>query len=368
MTHPPAPATDDSSWFVPEPLDDAPSDVLAARALEAFAAATGHPITGANLGQDEPDEAPLFADVAALLDGTMPEPPRPELMVCSDGAALFYRSQLNHVYGDPESGKTWVCLAAVATDLQAGKRAAVIDVDHNGVAATVTRLLDLGAPTSALRDPDRFRYSEPEDGAQLRQVVLALVEWQPDVVVLDSLGEVLPLFDASSNSPDDFTRVHALVMKPLARAGAAVLAIDHLAKSESSRAMGATGTAAKKRAIGGVSLRVTVGTAFAPGRGGSCYLAISKDRHGGLRARRPGTGDKEPLAAVFRLHDDASFALYAPKPDERDPALMAPPEDVAAIAAMDPPPTSVKGARDRLGWNMQRTVNAMRDWRQSQPS
>jgi len=360
----PASTTDDESWFTPDPFDDATADALSARALAAFGAVAG--AGPAPLVED--DEPPLFADVAALLDGTMPEPPRPDLMVCSDGAALFYRSQLNHVYGDPESGKTWVCLAAVATDLQAGNRAAVIDVDHNGVGATVNRLLDLGAPTSALRDPDRFLYSEPEDGAQLRQVVLALVEWRPDVVVLDSLGEILPLFDASSNSPDDFTRVHALVMKPLARAGAAVLAIDHLAKSESSRAMGATGTAAKKRAIGGVSLRVTVGTAFAPGRGGSCYLAISKDRHGGLRQHRTDAAGKEPLAAVFRLHADASFALYAPKPDDRDPALSAPPADVAAVDALDPPPRNDRDARARLGWGMQRTVNAMRDWRSSQGS
>ncbi|WP_265521300.1 AAA family ATPase [Oerskovia flava] len=367
MTHSPAPPADEDSWFSPDTYDDPGDSALSDRALEAFVAATGLAADPQPAIEDDA-EPPLFADVAALLDGTMPEPPRPSLMVCSDGAALFYRGQLNHIYGDPESGKTWVCLAAAATDLDAGRRAAVIDVDHNGVASTVHRLLDLGAPAAALRDPDRFRYAEPEDGAQLVQVVRALAEWTPDTVVLDSLGEVLPMFGASSNSPDDFTRVHGLVMKPLARSGAAVLVIDHLAKGESSRAMGATGTAAKKRAIGGVSLRVTVGTAFAPGRGGSCYLAISKDRHGGLRQHRAGAGDKEPLAAVFRLNDDTTFALYAPKPDDRDPALAASAEDVAAVAALDPPPTAIKEARERLGWNMQRTVNAMRDWRQSDRS
>ena len=42
-------------------------------------------------------------------------------------------------------------------------------------------------------------------------------------------------------------------------------------------------TAAKRRAVGGVSIRVTIKEQFAPGRVGSAYLALNKDRHGGLR-------------------------------------------------------------------------------------
>jgi hypothetical protein len=64
--------------------------------------------------------------------------------------------------------------------------------------------------------------------------------------------------DCPSNSPDDFTIAHARVLKPLARAGACVIAIDHLAKNTESRAAGPTGTAAKRRAVGGVSLRVAL--------------------------------------------------------------------------------------------------------------
>ena len=62
------------------------------------------------------------------------------------------------------------------------------------------------------------------------------------MVILDSLGEILPLFRANSNSADDFTTVHAEVIKPLTRNGASVLVVDHLAKNADSRSFGPTGT------------------------------------------------------------------------------------------------------------------------------
>src|SRR5258705_3697449 len=64
-------------------------------------------------------------------------------------------------------------------------------------------------------------------------------------------------------------------LKPLAKAGAAVLAVDHLAKNADPRAQGPGGTAAKRRAIGGVSLRVKVKQPFTPGHGGSALLLVS---------------------------------------------------------------------------------------------
>jgi hypothetical protein len=333
-----------------------------------------YPVTGNDDGSALPVTAPpmsvtgntLWTDVASVLDGDGFTAPAPTILRRTDGNGVFYTAQANVVVGDPESGKTWIASAAVVESLCLGGRAVVLDLDHNGPHSTISRLLDMGAPESALRDPTRFRYTEPEDGAHLVAAVRDAVKWEPDVVVLDSLGEVIPLFGGSSNSPDDFTRVHALVIKPLTMAGACVIIIDHLAKNAESRAMGATGTAAKKRAVGGVMLRVTVADAFTPGRGGAAHLAIAKDRHGGLRAVSP-TGDKEPLAGTFRLVSEAdgtlSWAVHAPAGGDRNPAEAADPADVAALAELNPPPTSVRDARERMGWRMDRAAAAMRDFR-----
>lgn len=328
----------------------------------------GFPPMGAEPGTDtSPESHPLYTDIARMLEEGMPDPEAPDMLTRSDGVGMFYRGQVNLVFGDPESGKTWVALAAAAETLRDGGSALVLDLDHNGAKATIGRLLMLGAPITALSDLARFRYVEPEDDMHLIDVVADVIAWQPDVTVLDSIGELIPLFGLSSNSPDDFTMVHGRVMKPLAaKAGTALIAIDHLAKNSESRAQGATGTAAKRRAIGGTSLRVSISEPFSPGRGGSAALTIHKDRHGGLRAATPGT-DKEPLAAMFVLStvdDLTTWSLRAPADGERAPDQVPEAEDVAAVAALDPAPVTVEEARKRLGWRKARAAKAMRGWRE----
>ncbi len=330
-------------------------------------------VPGSRIGGTEPGTAGTvrYVDVAALLDGALPEPPAPDLLRRSDSNALFYAGQVNLLFGDPESGKTWVALAAVEEALREGGTALVVDLDHNGPAATLSRLVALGAPVAALRDPSRFLYCEPDDRIEMAAVVAHMAEWKPGVAVVDSIGELLPLFGSSSNSADEFTTVHTRVLKPLARTGAAVLAVDHLAKGQDSRAHGPGGTAAKRRAIGGVSIRVKVKDAFTPGHGGAAYLSVNKDRHGGLRAHCP-TGDREPLAGVFKLNAFTdgvlTWTVTAPADGERNPDETAPPGDVAAVNELDPPPSTVDDAQTRLRWNRQRTAHALKAWREQPAS
>ena len=104
------------------------------------------------------DEKPIYVDISALLDGTASKAPAPVLLRRTDNHHVFYKGQVNWLFGDPESGKTWVCLACAVEALDAGRRVVIIDLDHNGAASTVARLLALGAPEDKLRDPDVFRF------------------------------------------------------------------------------------------------------------------------------------------------------------------------------------------------------------------
>lgn len=302
-----------------------------------------------------------YGDVAALLAGELPPPPSPSILRRTDGQSMFYIAQVNLVFGEAESGKTWVAIGAIAEALVAGKRAAFIDIDHNGMQSIVTRLMSFGVPTETLSDLEKFRYKEPEDKLDLVHTVADLKAWRPHIVTVDSVGELLPMMGLNSNSPDDFTIAHSAVLKPLAMAGACVIAIDHVAKNAESKAAGPTGTAAKGRAVGGVMLRVTVKDQFTPGSGGSCYLNIKKDRHGGLRASSP-SGDKEPLAGTFKMFPDSSFAVFAPQQGERTPDA-APGVDLAELQAMDPAPASVRDVMDRLKWGSGRATLALRVYR-----
>ncbi len=315
--------------------------------------------------QDHEPRRPRYGDVANLIKYGIPDPPTPTCLRRNDGIGTFYAGQINSLFGEPESGKTWVGLAAVVEQINRGGKAAVIDLDHNGIGATVTRLLaTLGADQDRLGSLDHFRYAEPEDKAELMAVVQDLAQWSPHVVLLDSIGELLPALGLNSNSPDDFTIGHTAVLKPLARSGAAVIIIDHVAKNPEAAQRGPTGTAAKTRAVGGAMLRVSVKDAFAPGRGGSCYLTLTKDRHGGLRAATPST-DRQPLVGTFKLHPEGSehaYSVYAAEEGESGPGA-APATDIASLVDLDPPPESVRDVANRLSWGTDRARIALKAFR-----
>ncbi|WP_243074823.1 AAA family ATPase [Microbacterium sp. SS28] len=306
-----------------------------------------------------------YINVSDILERGDVKPPVPTVGRRSDGTGLFYREQANLVFGDPESGKTLIAQCAAADEMSMGRAALIIDLDHNGAAATISRLVSMGVDEAVLRDPDLFRYCQPEDADHLAVVVKEAVEWKPAIILLDSLGELLPMFGASSNSPDDFTRVHAAVIKPLTKSGAAVLVIDHLPKNRDSQSFGSTGTTAKKRAIGGTSLRVTVQEPFRPGIGGRAQVTLNKDRHGGLRAACP-TEDREPLAATFKLwneNGDILWRFIPPALGERPLAAGFVEQDVIELSELMPAPTSQRDIKERLGWGSTRAMDALREWR-----
>lgn len=306
----------------------------------------------------------IWADVAAFLADGIPEPPRPSTLRRDDGAALFYAGKVNVLFGDPESGKSWIAYAAAVQALGDGRKAAIIDVDHNGLPEVITRLMLLGAHPDALSDPERFRYTEPEDGATLRQAVADLQQWHASVAVVDSIGEILPMLGLSSNSPDEYTRGNREVLTAIAGAGTCVVAIDHLPKSDEARQRGATGTVAKKRAINGSSIRVTVRDQFAPGRGGSASLVIDKDRPGGLRATCPIDGKYQP-AGLFVMEPlpggGVSWHITAPRIGDARVGN----GDVAELDALDPPPRSQRDVKARMGWSSNRAMAALKAWRES---
>jgi hypothetical protein len=307
-------------------------------------------------------EAPLYGDVAALLAGGIPPPPAPVLLRRDDGNCLLYAGKVNVLFGDPECGKTWIALAAIVEVLNAGRRAAFIDLDHNGMAEVVNRLLMLGARPADLGDMDRFRYCEPEDGDLLVITVADLRRWRPAVAVVDSIGEVLPILGLSSNSPDDYTSANRRIMTPLATAGAAVVCIDHLPKDDAAREKGQTGTLAKRRTINGITLRVTVAEPFAPGQGGAASMTVAKDRPGGVRAHCPMIGKNQPAGRfVMEAQQDGTVRWHVTTP--REMPADAPDADIAELDGLDPPPQSQRDVQERLKWGSNRAMNALRRWR-----
>jgi hypothetical protein len=315
------------------------------------------------IGDGEPREQQLFGDVAALLAGGIPEPPAPTLLRREDGNALLYAGKINILFGDPESGKTWVALAAIVEALRDGGRATFVDLDHNGMAEIVSRLLLLGAKPADLSDLNRFRYAEPEDAEGLAQRIRALRAWRPDCAVVDSIGEALPMLGLSSNSPDDYTVMNRTVLTPLSTAGAAVVGIDHMPKDDDARKKGQTGTLAKRRTVNGVTLRVSVHETFAPGMGGSTSMTVTKDRPGGVRTHCPMVGKEQSAGRfVMKAYPDGSLRWFVTTPTASPEG--APDGDVAELDSLDPPPKSQRDVQERCGWGGTRALRALRKWRE----
>lgn len=330
----------------------------------------------ANRSPSGTPERSTFIDIGAILASGLPEPPRPSICRREDGLGLFYPGQTNTIFGDPESGKTWLALAAATETVHDGGTALIIDADHNGAEQTLSRLLGLGLTPHQLSDADTFRLAEPEDAEHLREIVREAVTWAPSVAIIDSIGEVLPILGLNSNSGDDYTTANRRVMAPLARAGSAVIAVDHLAKGAESRAAGPTGTHAKRRALGGTSLRVTMREPFAPGRGGCAALSIHKDRPGGLRGASPVSGRAEQPAGLFVMRQDADrLSWHITEPTEADalsdeelgtvrPRYRVTDRDVAEVDALpEGDRASVRKVASALGWGNDRATATLAQWR-----
>lgn len=291
-------------------------------------------------------DEPTYVDVGALLDGNL-QSPKPTLGVRSDGQPFIYPAAVNIIFGPPETGKT-LALSAIAADvLFSGGSALWIDIDHNGDEATIARFRSFGVPAKVLRDRARFRLATPEDKDEVLRVVKDSSVWKPTLVALDSVGELLPMFGANSNSDDEYTAVHRAVLSKMSTAGRAVVGIDHEAKGQASRNFGAGGAVAKKRAVDGVLLRASVRIPFTPGSGGKAVLTIVKDRHGGVRSISQRSGDREPIAATFELISDAatSWKFWAPNGAWSSPSGTL----IDQINALRPPPKSQRDVRSRMG-------------------
>lgn len=321
---------------------------------------------------DDPrsDEA-IFDNIAEWLDGDQ-KILTPTMLRRDDDANLFYRGKLNVLIGDPEASKTWIALAAIVVELRAGRRAMFVDADHNGKEGIIPRLILLGAPVDALRDRARFRYIEVADPEAYGQVVKSLDRWHPSVSVLDSHASIAEMHGYDDNSSGDMRRYNRTLTYPFTRNGGALILIDHMAKNETSRAHGGSGTLGKSAAYNGAVYRVSVKDEWSPATGGASILEVVKDRPGGVRANcaKPERG-KRAFAGTFRLHAPRpgeivqAWAIYTPG---RDAETNAEAELVGRIARLpEAERKSASKAQKALGARREAVQAAFKVYEAQQP-
>ena len=260
-------------------------------------------------GFNQPEQtswAPV--ELGPVLDGTQADPP-PSILSRTDGRALLYAGRVHALFGEPEACKGWLALAATAEALDGGDRVLYVDFEDSA-ASIVSRLVALGVPVDAIRE--RFAYVRPDE--PLQKAGRADLEAAADGVllaVLDGITEALSLHGLDLASNGDVAAWLDLLPRPLARAGAAVLTIDHVVKDRENRGRYAIGAQHKLAGVD-CAYSVTVIEPFGRGRDGRVKITVTKDRPGHVRAFAD-----EGRVAEARLcsHDDGTVTVTLEAPE-----------------------------------------------------
>lgn len=224
-----------------------------------------------------------IADVAALL-ATDLKPERALYLTRSDGLALLYAGKIHCLQAEPSSGKSWIAALAIAEVLELGGHAVCMDHEDTAV-GWLGRLLAIGCKPAAIAA--RFHYLQPVgahgpvERAQLNRL---LDDVNPDLVIIDGVGESLSRNGLSEDKADDILKWSDMLPRPIAATGATVLMIDHVAKDPEQRGRWARGSGAKLGAVDGATYQVKVVQPFSRKKAGGVKLVIAKDRPGGVGA------------------------------------------------------------------------------------
>jgi recombination protein RecA len=119
------------------------------------------------------------------------------------------KGRIIEIYGPESSGKTTVCLHAVAEVQKAGGTAAYVDAEHALDPAYAKRL---GV------DTDKLLISQPDSGEQALEVVETLVRSNAvDIIVVDSVAALVPQAEIEGDMGDAHMGLQARLMSQALR-------------------------------------------------------------------------------------------------------------------------------------------------------
>jgi len=239
-------------------------------------------------------------------------PPTPAILERTDHKHLIYPGYTHAIYGEPETGKSWIAVHATAQIIQNGGTVAYIDYE-NAAANIVGRLRQLLQHTNF---GEQFHHWMPQHPyAEQHQQWWHTHAHDYQLVILDGLAVALALNGYKENDNTDIATFYGTYTNPIAHQGPAVLVIDHITKADSGRwargaghkLAGLTGAAYKAKAT--EQPLIMIGE-------GRIRLELAKDRHGPITIiAEPG---KERHVADFHLEghtDGTATARLEPPPD-----------------------------------------------------
>ena len=125
------------------------------------------------------------------------------------GVGGLPRGRVVEIFGPESSGKTTLCLSAVANAQKAGGIAAFVDAEH-ALDPTFARRLGVNV--------DDLLVSQPDNGEEALEITEALVRSSAvDIVIVDSVAALVPRSELEGNMGDAQMGLHARLMSQALR-------------------------------------------------------------------------------------------------------------------------------------------------------
>jgi len=263
-------------------------------------------------------------DLTQLFDGIYVRPTT-SMLARTDGSNLLYQGKVHSLYGESESGKSWIAQIAVAEQLRAFKKVIYIDFESDAP-DIVDRLKSLKVSQAEILQ--NFRYIKPDAETDFRDPYWnAILEPSSAVlIIIDGVTEALSLWSKESKDNDAITNWMRRFPRRIAfESGAAVVLIDHVTKNAETRGRFAIGGQAKLATIDGAAYLVEPLEVLAPGKVGTLTLRVTKDRPGFVRkiAGMYRKSDRTQEAAVITVDSTKEQIDYIIAPPILEDQLIA---------------------------------------------
>lgn len=295
-----------SQGYGPQGLNsfDSSNSLMPKHPLEPLIGAASSPV-------DEDNSTWRPIELKDYYDGLFQQPIA-TILKRSDGAGLIYQGRVHSIYGESESGKSWIAQIATAELLKADKKVIYIDFESDAL-DIVNRLKGLGVSRANLLQ--YFTYIRPDGPRQVDDPFwLDILEPErATLVIIDGVTESLTMWGGETKDNDAITRWMRIFPRTVATSsGAAVVLIDHITKNAETRGRFAIGGQAKLATIDGAAYLAEPIEVLAPGKTGSLTLRVTKDRPGFVR-KSSGLyrkSDRTQEAAIFTIDSTRAQMQY----------------------------------------------------------
>jgi hypothetical protein len=202
----------------------------------------------------------------------------------TDGLNLLYPGRTHSIFGESESGKSLIALAAAVREIMNGHPVLYIDYEDDEQ-TTAERLRMFGATPAAVNAHFDYRRPESRPADDDLSWTELLAPDRYTLAIIDGVTAALATFGTSSKDNDEVATWWQQLPERIARqTGAAVVMIDHVTKDKDSRGRFPIGAQTKMSSISGAAYIVeTTGEPIGLGKVGALVMYVAKDRPGQVR-------------------------------------------------------------------------------------